>query len=90
MDSDSEYLDANPSHPGEHLAEYIRSEGWSVAEAARKIGLSKMLLHRILAGKGAITAKTAVTLERMEWGSADLWMRLQAQFDLIEARRNVA
>ena len=80
-----------PSHPGEMLREVL-DEGLrlSVAEAARRLRLSRQTLHAILAGRQAITADVALRLERLGCGGARFWMDMQSGYDVETARRRLA
>jgi addiction module HigA family antidote len=79
-----------PVHPGEVLAEAI-SEGLrlTVAETARRIGISRQMIHDILAGRRAVTAETALRFERLGAASAPLLLRLQDEYDLAQARASL-
>ena len=81
---------ANPAHPGECLRESARAMGWTVTEAARQLGLSRVMTSRLLSGQARLTAATALAIERLEWGEAEYWMRLQASYDLAQERRRRA
>jgi addiction module HigA family antidote len=76
-----------PVHPGEVLGEAI-SEGLhlTVAETARRIGISRQMVHDILAGRRAVTAETALRFERLGAATARLLLRLQDEYDLAQAR----
>lgn len=67
----NEYIKANPCHPGKHLRECIRMEGLTVKAAAESIGVSRILLNRMLRGESSVTTKTALALERLGWGKAE-------------------
>jgi addiction module HigA family antidote len=54
-------------------------------EAARQLGISLNRLNEIVLGKRSITADTALRLSRLLKTSAQLWMRLQADWDLHQA-----
>ncbi|NOC84531.1 HigA family addiction module antidote protein [Ruegeria sp. HKCCD6428] len=73
-------------HPGEHLAEYIETRGWSQAEFARLAGLTPKLVSTIIHGTNPISAETALKLERVLGMKADIWTGLQAEWDLHQAR----
>ena len=77
----------NPPHPGGGLRYDIEAMGWTVAECARQLGLSRTTLSRVLNGKQAITPAIALALERIGWSDADTWLRLQAIYDLARERR---
>lgn len=88
----SELIDrlADPCHPGEILRDAIDGRGETVAGAARKLGVSRAKLNRILAGKGGVTPATALALEVTGWGAAETWLRMQAAHDLARLRRESA
>ena len=72
--------------PGELLLEeYLKPLGVGQIEAARKLGISLNRLNEIVLGKRSITADTALRLGRFLKTSPQLWMRLQADWDLHEA-----
>ncbi len=56
-------------------------------EAARRLGISLNRLNEIVLGKRSITADTALRLARLLKTSPQLWMRLQADWDLHQAMR---
>jgi len=72
--------------PGEILLEeYLKPLGLGQVEAARRLGFSLNRLNEIVLGKRAVTADTALRLGRLLKTSAQLWMRLQADWDLHQA-----
>jgi antitoxin HigA-1 len=72
--------------PGEILLEeYLKPLGLGQVEAAQKLGISLNRLNEIVLGKRGITADTALRLSRLLKTSAQLWMRLQADWDLHQA-----
>ena len=80
----------NPSHPGETIRfECFEASGLTVTEAARRLGCSRPALPRLLNGSAGISPEMALALERRGWSNADFWMRLQAAYDLAQARRRV-
>ena len=77
----------NPPHPGGGLRYDIEAVGWTVAECAKRLGLPRTTLSRVLNGKQAITPAIALALERIGWSDAETWLRLQAAYDLARERR---
>jgi addiction module HigA family antidote len=74
--------------PGEILLdEYLKPMGIGQVEAARRLGISLNRLNEIVLGKRGITADTALRLARLLKTSPQLWMRLQADWDLHQAIR---
>ena len=74
-------------HPGEHLAEYIELKGWSQAEFARLTGLTPKLVSTIINGTNPVSAETALKLEHVLGMKAHIWTKLQADWNLYEARK---
>lgn len=74
------------THPGEHLAEQIESRGWTQAQLARAAGLTPKLVSTIVAGRNPVTPETAIKLERALGMKAEVWTRLQSNWDLAAAR----
>jgi addiction module HigA family antidote len=78
-----------PVHPGEILKEDILpSLGLSVTAAARALGVSRQLLHDILSERRPLSAVMCLKLSRLLGGSPEVWMRLQAAYDLKMAERD--
>ncbi|HEY6982592.1 HigA family addiction module antitoxin [Reyranella sp.] len=78
----------NPPHPGELLKDNVDELGLSVAEAAKGLGVTRQQLYNVINGKSAITPEMAVRLEKALGGTADLWLRMQVNYDLAQVRRN--
>ena len=77
--------------PGEILLEeYLKPLGLGQLEAAKRLGISLNRLNEIVLGKRGITADTALRLARLLKTSAQVWMRLQADWDLHQALRREA
>src|SRR5258706_3927128 len=78
----------NPPHPGEVLADTVLGEnGLSVSEFARKLGVSRVALSRVVNGRAAVSADMALRFADALGGSAESWLRLQASYDLWQASR---
>jgi addiction module HigA family antidote len=54
-------------------------------EAAKALGVSLNRLNELVLGKRGVTADTALRLARFLKTSPQLWMRLQADWDLHKA-----
>ena len=80
----------NPPHPGECLQDSLHDAGWTVSEAARRLGVARITLSRLLHGHTGVSAEMALALERIGWSNAEFWLRLQANYDLARARRKAA
>ncbi len=60
----------------------------SITEAATQLGVSRVALSRVINGKAAISAEMALRLEAWIGGpTAETWIRMQAEYDLWQARQ---
>lgn len=76
-----------PPHPGKHLrVNCLEASHMNVSSAASLMGVARGTLSRILNGRAGISPEMAIRLEKMGWGEADGWMRLQMNYDLAQAR----
>jgi len=79
----------NPPHPGETLKEdVLPALGLTVTEAAEQLGVARVTLSRMINGHAAISADMAIRLAQWLGGSAEVWLRLQLQYDLWHAEKN--
>lgn len=80
----------NPAHPGEVLRDGVFADtGMTVTEFARRLGVTRVALSRVLNGKSAVSAGMAVRLAAALGGSAESWLHMQANYDLWHARRSL-
>jgi addiction module HigA family antidote len=80
----------NP-HPGEILAEeFMTPMGITQNALARAIGVPPRRINEIVLGKRAITADTDLRLARYFGMSDGFFIRLQADFELMEQKRKIA
>jgi addiction module HigA family antidote len=78
-----------PVHPGQIIKEdVLPSVGLSVTAAARSLGVSRQMLHDILAERKPLSAVMCLKLSRLFGGSPEVWMRLQAAYDIKKAEQN--
>ena len=78
-----------PVHPGEIIKEDILpSVGLSVTAAAKALGVSRQMLHDILAERKPLSAVMCLKVSRLFGGSPETWMRLQAAYDLKKAAQD--
>ena len=76
----------NPCHPGEILRDNLEAAELSVTEASSRLGCTRQALSRLLNAKAGISPVMALALERIGWSNASFWMRLQASYELAQAR----
>lgn len=78
-----------PVHPGEIIREDILPEtGLSVTATAKALGVSRQMLHQILAEQRPLSAVMCLKVARLFGSSPEMWMRLQATYDLKKAAQN--
>jgi len=75
-----------PIHPGEILADELMELNTSPTELARELHVPANRISQLVAGKRAMTADTALRLERWLGVSAAFWMNLQKRYELDIAR----
>lgn len=80
----------NPAHPGRLLKDDLEALGWSVADAAEALGVTRQQLYRVINGTSAVTPDMAIRLEKGIGSTADTWLRMQAAYDLAQARMRAA
>lgn len=59
-----------------------------MSDAAEHLGVRRTTLSRVINGRSGISAEMAVRLEKAGWSNADQWMRLQAAYELAQARKH--
>jgi antitoxin HigA-1 len=75
-----------PVHPGEVLLEdFMKPLGLSAYRVAKDLGVEPIRISRIIHGKQAVTAETALLFGKYFGTSVEVWVRLQARYDLETA-----
>ena len=83
-------LNRPPVHPGELLREEVLPAlGLSISEAARRLGISRQQLHRVLACTHPITTDMALRIGRLAGNGPGLWLRMQQAYDLWHTERQM-
>jgi addiction module HigA family antidote len=83
----NEYTPEEVSPPGETLSETLEAIGMTQAELALRTGRPLKTINEIIQGKTAITAETALQLERVLNVPAAFWNNREAQYREALARR---
>ena len=80
-----------PMHPGQVLNEiYMTEMGLNQSQLAAKCRCSPRKINEIVNGKRSISPQFAIELEEVLGTTAEMWVRMQAEYDLWLARQNVA
>jgi addiction module HigA family antidote len=83
-------LNRQPTHPGEILREdVLPTLGLSVSEAARRLGVSRQQLHRVLACTHPVTTEMALRIGKFAGNGPGLWLRMQQAHDLWHAEQRM-
>ena len=84
-----EYLLPNP-HPGEILLEdFLKPMELSQSALARAVGVPPRRISEVVLGRRAVTAETDLLLARYFGISEGIFLGLQTDYDLEEARRSM-
>ncbi len=76
-----------PQHPGQFLeTRFLRPLALSQDALARELGISRRRINEIVNGRRGLTADTALRLARYFKTGPELWLHLQAAWDLHRAR----
>lgn len=79
----------NPPHPGRSVRhDCIEALSLTITEAARILGVTRQTLNNLVNGKSGISAEMAIRLDKAFGGGAETWLRLQAAYDLAQARQH--
>lgn len=79
----------NPAHPGRIVKNAcLEPLGLSVTEGAKVLGVTRQTLTKIVNGKAGVSAEMAIRLAKAFGNSADVWVRMQASYDLAQARKD--
>ncbi|MEX2479203.1 MAG: HigA family addiction module antitoxin [Gracilimonas sp.] len=77
-------------HPGKILlSEYLEPMNISQREFARRISVSPNRVNEIIRGRRAVTGDTALRFSIALGTSAEMWLGLQAHYDLEKARNEI-
>ena len=79
----------SPVHPGLLVKDCLEDLGLSVAEAAKGIGITRQQLHNVIAGRSSVTPEMAIRFEKAFGSTADTWLQMQMNYDLVQARNRI-
>ena len=80
-----------PLHPGKVLSKvYMVEMSLNQTDLAKRCGYAPRKINEIVNGKRGISPAFAIVLESVPGTSAEMWVRMQAEYDLWEARGLVA
>ena len=75
----------NPPHPGRAIREFMGD--MTVSALAKHLGVTRTNLSLILNEKAGISALMGLKLDEAFGTSDGLWLRMQLQYDMAQARK---
>lgn len=81
----------NPPHPGLSVKlDCLEPLGLSVTKAAKILGVTRQTLNDLVNCRRGISPEMALRLDMAFGGGADTWLRLQAAYNLAQARHKAS
>lgn len=78
-------------HPGEFLkAELIEANRLTITEVAALLKVSRQALSSIINKKADVSPEMAMRIATVFGGTPDIWLRLQAKYDLEKAAKKIS
>ncbi len=72
-----------PLHPGVVIKDIlIDGTGLTISDAAQRLGVTRTTLSRLLNQHASVSPEMALRLSRLLNTSIDMWVNLQAQYDI--------
>ena len=80
-----------PCHPGEILMlEFLEPLEMSAGELAKRIGVPRSRIERLVKETSPITVDTALRLSQFFGSTPQFWLNMQNNFDVANASTNVS
>jgi len=80
-------IPSNPVHPGEMVKDEIEYRGISQKKLAAQTGISYTVLNEVLNCKRPVSIEYALLFEAALGIEAGIWIKAQADYDMIIAKR---
>ena len=75
-------------HPGEMIKDEIIARGLTQKDLAQKMGVSYTVFNEILNGKRPVTTEYALLLEAALGTDANIWLGLQADYNMQKMKQD--
>lgn len=75
-------------HPGEMIKDEIVARGLTQKELAQQMGVSYTVFNEILNGKRPVTTEYALLLEAALGTNANIWLGLQADYNMQKIKQD--
>lgn len=79
-----------PTHPGELIRDELQAIGMTQSKLAERIGVSPSLLNEVINGKRAVNTELALLLEAAIGVPADVWLNIQAAYNMQIAKSDAS
>lgn len=81
----------NPPHPGRHVLEdCLEPLDLSITKGAEILGVTRLTLSNLVNGKNGISPEMAIRLSKAFGGGPEVWLGLQAEYDLAQAMKGAS
>ena len=77
-----------PPHPGRQIKSALNAWELKITEGAGHLGVTRNTLSRIINGLAGISPDMALRQNKTFGGGAEIWVRMQASYDLAQAREH--
>jgi addiction module HigA family antidote len=79
----------NPPHPGLSVRlNCLEPLGLSVSEGAKVLGVSRTTLSCLVNERAGISPEMAIRLSKAFGTTPEIWIRMQASYDIAQARQH--
>jgi len=79
----------NPPHPGRIVREEcLQPLGLTVTAGAKALGISRQALNNLVNERAGISPEMAIRLAKAFGSTAQTWLRMQSNYDLVKALKS--
>jgi addiction module HigA family antidote len=65
-----------PAHPGQLMKHSIEASGLSLTDAAKRLGVTRQTLSRVINGRTSLSPEMAVRASKVFGSTVEHWMRM--------------
>lgn len=76
-----------PVHPGKLMKHSIDASGLSLTDAAKRLGVTRQTLSRVINGRTSLSPEMAVRVSKAFGSTVEHWMRMQMAHDLAAVEK---
>jgi antitoxin HigA-1 len=75
------------AHPGKLIKYSIEASGLSLTNAAKRLGVTRQTLSRVINGRTSLSPEMAVRVSKAFGSTVEHWMRMQMAYDLAAVQK---